>query len=234
MRIFKSTEYINEKLNIRPVTKDRLDRMNDEPVLDEKTRLFIEKHNLVYNKASKMYDADNDVILTNHDSTYLVNGDFPIKFGKMNESFTCFNVKGLTSLKNSPYFVKGDMNICQCEDLVSLEGATQDVGDSFYCDKCKSLESLVGAPKKVNGHFNCCACNITTLVGAPEYVGGNFLCSDCNNLESLEGAPEYVGKNFDITYCYNLKNFEHLPKKIGGNIIDGNKIVSIRNGKRIN
>ena len=54
MRILKTEQYINEKLTIHPVTKDRLAYYKKLSV-DGKTRQFIKNHNLIWNQATKSY-----------------------------------------------------------------------------------------------------------------------------------------------------------------------------------
>jgi hypothetical protein len=65
------------------------------------------------------------------------------------------------------------------------------VSESFYCYG-NQLTSLEGAPQKVGNDFNCGYNSLTSLVGAPQKVGGYFFCYN-NRLTSLEGAPLKVG-----------------------------------------
>ena len=124
----------------------------------------------------------------------LIDGKFPFKFGKCIGRFDCSFLS----------------------DLVSLEGAPEEVGKTFTCRNCRSLTSLEGAPKKVGGRFNCSYCkNLTSLKGAAEEVNGDFLCMGCEKITSLEGAPEEVGLWFDCSWCNNLTSLKGVPKKIG-------------------
>lgn len=83
---------------------------------------------------------------------------------------------------------------CSSNNLTSLEGAPQDVGESFYCSN-NHLTSLKGAPQHVERGFYCYNNHLTSLEGAPQHVGGDFDCSN-NHLTSLEGAPQHVGGRF--------------------------------------
>ena len=59
------------------------------------------------------------------------------------------------------------------------------VTGGFYCDD-NQLTSLVGAPQEVGEDFNCRYNKLVSLLGAPRKVGGNFYCSDNNvSLETL-------------------------------------------------
>ena len=61
-------------------------------------------------------------------------------------------------LKQLPEILK-DVSInghffCSNNNLTSLDGAPNTVGEDFYCGDNK-LTSLTGAPKTVGGHFYC-------------------------------------------------------------------------------
>ena len=112
--------------------------------------------------------------------------------------------------------VYGDFNCDSCRELISLEGAPEEVRGSFFCSKCSKLTSLVGAPEKVEWDFYCYKCNsLISLEGVPKEIGGNFESYSCPNLISLVGAPEKVGGDFKCTYCNNLTSLEGAPKEVG-------------------
>ena len=203
---------INEKLNIQPVTKDRLSKFREEPYIDEKTRKFIEDNNLVWNPKTMRYDCDGDV---NVSEDIVTDGKLKIRFGKVEGHFFC-NGNNLTTLEYAPQEVGGGF-YCNNNNLTTLEGAPNEVGGNFKCSDNK-LTSLEGAPKKVGGLFNCGGNNLTTLKGAPQEVGGVFYCSR-NNLTSLEDAPKKVGGDF---YCNDNPNLvlpEDKPSWIEGKCI---------------
>lgn len=132
MEILKSEQYINEKLNIKPVSKSRL-------IQTTKIKTFIKEYNLVYNKETMLYDCKGNVNLIEKGLT-----EFPVRFGVVNGNFICAGNK-LTSLKGAPQEVGGYFD-CSNNELTSLEGAPQKVGDSFYCGYNK-LKTLKGAPQ---------------------------------------------------------------------------------------
>jgi hypothetical protein len=103
-----------------------------------------------------------------------------IKFGRVTENF-----------------------FCNENQLESLDGAPQTVGNEFYCYNNK-LKSLKGGPQMVGGNFYCERNQLKTLEGAPQTVGKSFVCEK-NNLESLEGAPVTIGGTF---YSDHVKVFE--------------------------
>jgi hypothetical protein len=135
----------------------------------------------------------------------------PIKFGKVEGNFYCWNNQ-LTSLEGAPLSVGGNFS-CNGNQLTSLEGAPKSVGGDFSCGGNK-LTSLEGAPNSVGCDFYCTFNKLTSLQGAPLSVGGDFSCRD-NQLTSLEGAPKSVGGHFN---CVNnkLTSLEGAPKSVGG------------------
>ena len=142
----------------------------------------------------KRVNCNGSILLYNR---MLINGKLPFPFGKINGYFSC----------------------CGCEELISLEGAPEEVEGSFNCSRCSNLTSLEGTPEKVGWDFSCIECSkLTSLKGAPKEVVRSFTCSRCPNLTSLEGAPEKVGGDFSCNKCYSLTTLEYLPKKIGGEL----------------
>ena len=150
MRILKSDTYINEKLAIKPVTKDRLSKMKEEPSVDKKTRRFIKDNYLVWNPKTMSYDCDGDVRVS---EDIVAGGKLKIKFGNVSENFYCIS-----------------------NNLTTLEGAPQKVGGDFNCS-FNNLATLEGAPNVVGGSFDCGGNVLTTLDGAPQEVGKSFDCS---------------------------------------------------------
>ena len=130
--------------------------------------------------------------------------------------FSCYRNQ-LTSLEGSPQTI-GESFWCENNRLISLEGSPQTVGGSFYCDNNR-LTSLEGGPQTVGWSFNCCYNQLTSLEGGPQTVGESFYCEN-NKLTSLEGLPKMIGRDLS---CYNnAKEFieMHIPSttKIGGKI----------------
>ena len=202
MEILNSEQYIGEKLNIKPISKDRLAEFDKKPEVDESVKDFIKKFSLVWNPLTKRYDTDKSVDV---DGRVVKNGMLTINFGKIGGNFYCGNNK-LTSLKGAPNEVGGSF-YCNHNQLTTLKDAPQKVGRGFYCSY-NILTSLKGAPQEVGEKFDCDNNRLTSLEGAPQKVGGNFDCS-YNKLTSLEGAPNEVGDDF---YCINNSNLV-LPKE---------------------
>ena len=209
MRILDSNEYINEKLAIQPVTKDRLSKFREEHYIDEKSRQFTESNNLIWNPKTMCYDCEGDVIVL---EDIVINGKLKIRFGKVGGGFYCTNIN-LTTLEGAPQEVGRDFS-CRDNKLTSLEGAPQKVSGNFYCYNNK-LTTLEGAPNEVCGDFSCIGNNLTNLEGAPSMVGGDFYCND-NELTSLECATQKVGGNFNCSRN-SLTSLEGAPSMVGGN-----------------
>jgi hypothetical protein len=191
MKIFKSDNYINEKLTIHPVSKDRL-AYYKKPSVDEITRKFIEDNNLIWNPLSKSYDCGGDVKVS---KDIVIDGKLKIKFGKVGGGFDCIK-NGLTTLEGAPNEVGGNFS-CSDNELTTLEGAPQKVGGLFNCGG-NNLTTLKGAPQEVGGGFYCSRNNLTTLEGAPKKVVGYFYCSDNSNLVLPKEKPDWLDGNFII------------------------------------
>lgn len=189
MEILKSEQYIGEKLNIQPVSKNRLAEWTNEPAVGDNVKKFIEDHNLKWNKHTKCYDCDESVEI---DKNVVSDGVLAIRFGR----------------------VKGNF-VCKENDLQNLEGSPQEVGGYFDCTH-NQLTSLKGSPQKVGGAFCCYGNTLKTLEGAPQEVGGGFFANS-TGLESLKGAPQKVGGDF--VFAFNsVESFNYLPLEIGGDV----------------
>ena len=79
--------------------------------------------------------------------------------------------------------------------LTKLPLKFRNVRRTFNCI-FNNLETLEGAPEAVGDHFYCNSNNLTTLEGAPRRVGGNFLCILNKNLMSLEGISPTIHGDF--------------------------------------
>ena len=132
-----------------------------------------------------------------------------IKFGVVTGSFDC-SLNQLTSLVGAPQSVGEDFD-CSNNKLTSLEGAPQKVGGSFCCSHNK-LTSLEGAPQEVEKDFYCSHNKLTNLVGAPQEVNGDFYCYS-NKLTSLQGAPQKVGGSFGCDRN-KLTSLEGAPQEV--------------------
>ena len=108
-------------------------------------------------------------------------------------SFDCRG-QGLRDFKGVSFGDVGGYFRCSENQLTSLDGAPQEVGN-FYCHN-NQLTTLEGAPQKVGVDFICSNNQLTSLEGAPQEVGVGFNCSN-NQLTSLEGAPQKVGLSFN-------------------------------------
>ena len=208
MKILDSNEYINEKLDIKPVTKDMLSKMKEEPFVDEEAKRFIEDNNLKWNPKKMCYDCEGKVSVS---EDIITDGKLKIRFGKVGDDFSCSG-HNLTSLKGAPNEVVGSFH-CSDNKLTTLEGAPTVVGRSFDCSN-NNLTTLEGAPKEIVWYFDCSGNRLTTLEGAPNKVGRHFYC-DNNRLTTLEGAPNEVGGHFG---CRNnrLTSLEGAPQEVGG------------------
>jgi hypothetical protein len=99
----------------------------------------------------------------NSDNTIDVNGEvdlygmkmekLPVKFGKVLHEFDC-SLNQLTTLEGCPNYV-GDNFYCYGNNLTTLEGCPNYVGIDFSCVECE-LTSLKGIEKcEILGDFRC-------------------------------------------------------------------------------
>lgn len=139
-----------------------------------------------YMKISKTPDTDGKFIV---DATYI-------------ETKTLTDISTLTN----ELFKFGScksMEVVNVRDLVSLEGAPQEVeGDCKICI-CPNLKSLKGSPKNIKGNFECTHTGIISLEDGPTEVGGDYKVNDNDDLKTLKGAPKKVYGDFD---CSRWKN----------------------------
>lgn len=158
----------------------------------EKIQYFLSyyKNSVIYNKTTKRYDVDGTVEISEQN---VIDGHFPVPFGKVKGIFKAWNVDQLIDLSNGPIYVNG----------------------SFIIEGCKNLTSLIGGPKKVTEMYNIYSCeSLTTLKGAPQYVGDYFNCNKCSSLISLQGGPKYVGTTFECGWCNSLTSLIGAPQKV--------------------
>lgn len=148
MEILKSEQYISEKLNIKPVSKDRLAELFKEPEVDNKTKRFIKDNNLVWNQSTRRYDCDEDVKISKN---IVSGGKLKIKFGHVKGYFDCSDNK-LTTLEGVPQEVGGYFD-CRYNELTSLDGAPNEVKDDFYCINNPNLVLPKTKPSWIKGDF---------------------------------------------------------------------------------
>lgn len=115
------------------------------------------------------------------------------------------------------------MEIVNVRDLVSLEGAPQEVeGDCKICI-CPNLKSLKGCPQNVKGNFECSNTGIISLEDGPTEVGNHYKVNDNNDLKTLNGAPKKVYGHFDCSRCENPfteKDVKSVCKVEGDILVD--------------
>ncbi|MBR1825400.1 MAG: hypothetical protein IJ770_02325 [Alphaproteobacteria bacterium] len=108
------------------------------------------------------------------------------------------------------FVVKGDLDLSN-KGLTELPDLSEVVIEgSFDCSE-NELTSLKGAPQKVGEYFCCYANQLTDLEGAPQEVGGDFYCY-VNKLMTLEGAPKEIGGCFSCVANQELKSLFKIPK----------------------
>ena len=143
----------------------------------------------------------------------------------------------LISLKNSPYFVKGNF-FCNGNQLTSLRDGPQEVQGNYKCNNNR-LKSLDGIAKIIGAGLDVTYNELTSLQGIPTLkkfttlragenkittlVGCGFESIEfssfdvtVNKLTSLAGSPVKIFTNYEC--CANpIENFIGGPRYIGRN-----------------
>ena len=117
-----------------------------------------------------------------------------VRFGKVDGNFDC-SYNNITSLDGSPQEI-GNNFYCYDNQLTTLEGGPSIVKWDYNCSR-NNLTSLNGAPKLVNGYFDCSRNFLTSLEDAPDWVG-SYLAFSRNQIVSLEGLPKYIGRSLEL------------------------------------
>ena len=152
-------------------------------------------------------DVKGDVNLSNKKLDKI-----PFDFGTVTGSFLCKG-NNLASLKGAPEKV-GERFECSHNKMLSLKEGPKEVGETFDCSG-NQLKNLKGAPEKININFYCYRNLLTSLEGSPKEIGLDFSCQD-NKLVSLKGGPKEVGGVFQ---CYrNAKEFTEEDVRAVSNV----------------
>ena len=117
-----------------------------------------------------------------------------VRFGKVDGNFDC-SYNNITSLDGSPQEV-GNNFYCYDNQLTTLEGGPSIVKWDYNCSR-NNLVSLKGAPRRVGGYFDCGRNFLTSLEGSPDSVGG-YLAFPRNQIVSLEGLPKHIGRSLEL------------------------------------
>ena len=99
-------------------------------------------------KDGKHIDFNTSITIRDVD---LIDGKLPFPFGKIDGYFDCAFLDDLVSLEGAPEEVTGDFFCSNCPKLTSLEGAPEKVGGDFCTHLCPNLTSLEHLPKKIGG-----------------------------------------------------------------------------------
>ena len=165
------------------------------------TNIINNPHVKVYeNEEGKLIVEGNIVILNN---TYDM---FPVKIDKVDGSIewhgcvNCFESGSLTSLKNFPDEVTGNVYISKNEKLKSLSGCPKHIGGSLVCEHCdiSDISGLNGVT--IKGHF----------------IASHNPISDISVLENT-----YIGRNIELidTTWSNFSKENDIKTKNDSSII---------------
>jgi Leucine-rich repeat (LRR) protein len=155
-------------------------------------------------------DVDGNVWLNNFNLTKL-----PLKFGNVSGRFDCSDNQ-LTTLEGSPERV-GENFDCSNNKLTSLYGGPQNVG-AFSCGQ-NQLTSLEGSPQIIDAFVHCKNNQITDFRGVPEFFEGIFYCEE-NSIEEIYLLFLEEDQIFVDSRCIRwINEFD---------VIQGNKVIMDR------
>ena len=155
-------------------------------------------------------DVDGDVWLNNFNLTKL-----PLKFGNVSGRFDCSDNQ-LTTLEGSPERV-GENFDCSNNKLTTLYGGPQNVG-AFNCGQ-NQLTTLEGSPQIIDAFFHCKNNQITDFRGFPEFFEGIFYCEE-NPIEEIYLLFLEEDQIFVDSRCIRwINEFD---------VIQGNKVIMDR------
>ena len=75
------------------------------------------------------------------DAAYIFMDKFPVKFGKISESFKATQMCSLRTLENSPHEVGGYFDVSMCHYLRTMKGAPSIAKDWLF-DMCKNIPKI--------------------------------------------------------------------------------------------
>ncbi len=142
---------------------------------------FTKNGTWTYNPETGLVDVDGSF----HCQRELLRDFAGVKFGKVSGRFWCRRNQ-LTSLAGSPQEV-GEEFDCSGNNLISLEGGPSIVGESFDCSY-NPLKNLEGSPNFVGRDFRCYRTDLKSLVGAPKVIHGTFFFDEFQ-IDALEWNP---------------------------------------------
>lgn len=138
----------------------------------------------------------------------------------------CFNYSGDIEIdENGLISVRRDCKMYKEVALTKLPVRFKHARKDFECSD-NQLVTLDGAPDQVGGRFDCSNNKLVSLKNGPTWVGGNFNCWK-NELESLEGLPELNASKMLICNQNKLKNLKGAPSSIGTFRCEENPLESI-------
>lgn len=181
-------------------------------------------------KSFKVFESRNDIEAICHVhkiKDYIINEDESVDVNGNVRLLGIRNGKIPLKFRN----VSGDFN-CSNNNLTSLEGSPQSVGEDFDCSQ-NILLSLKGGPESVKGDYLCGVNSLSSLEGSPKIIGCAFWCHH-NYLKSFKGAPEVIGREFQcfenpVYEIYRINPcFEFVEMLNEYDVIHGNKVVELR------
>lgn len=135
---------------------------------------------------------------------------------EVTKSFWIRNNNNITSLVGSPEIVGNGVWFEDLPQLKTLEGGPKHVGKYYAVENCLVLKSLKGCVQEAPESFSCSRCiSLSSLEYAPQKVG-DFNCSECSSITSLNGISQSISGKLICDSCKRLKSLEGCPDTVGG------------------
>lgn len=194
--IFDIYESILDKENRQTVGNNMSETIKQE-ILDYISKYYIPTKVVILDEKDKngryLVNIMNS-LYPNDGLESITNGQFV--FNKVNGDCSFMNAP-IKNLDGCPRIVKGCFFVSDCEELESLMGGPDSVGEDYHCNYCISLKSFEGMTQK---------------------IGGAIRASFCTDVDSLKGLPKTVKGDFDIHGCCSLKSLYGFPKTVKGDV----------------
>lgn len=118
---------------------------------------------------------ENVKVYKNEEGKIVVEGDIVV-FPEYSYGYTDFPVK-FDILKGSIHWWGGIYQVSEQGTLTSMKNFPDEVYGDVLIFKNPSLTSLDGCPKKITGTLQCDWCNISDISGIATYIGGSCILS---------------------------------------------------------
>lgn len=171
--------------------------------------------NMLNNPSIKVYETEDGKLIVEGNIIILNNdyNSFPVKIDKVIGSIEW----------------RGNINKFESGSLTTLKNFPDEVTGNVYIYKNTKLTSLDGCPKKIGGSLVCNNCSITDISGLNGCTIAKYFIASDNPISDISVLSNvYVGKNIElINTIWSDKNEETELKTLNDSsivVIDNTKV----------